>query len=266
VSTYVFDAGWQKERDRLHALESLFDGMSTRHLADLGVTEGWQCLEVGCGAGGVALWLAEHVGRTGRVVATDLDTRFIDGHGQANLDIREHNILTDALEEDSFDLAHARAVIEHIPDHQRALACVISAVRPGGWLLIEDVDFGGAMAAALSRYFCPSEHARLAERMYRAVEAVFAAVGADASFGTQLPRALKTAGLENVGGEVHTSVVSGGAENWARGTIEQLAARLADTGLVTADDVELFLALTADRANHYAPPFMATAWGQRPTV
>jgi hypothetical protein len=33
-----------------------------------------------------------------------------------------------------------------------------STVRPGSWLLVEDVDFGGAMAAALARYFFPAEH------------------------------------------------------------------------------------------------------------
>jgi ubiquinone/menaquinone biosynthesis C-methylase UbiE len=45
------------------------------------VTDGWHCLEVGFGAGGVALWLAGQVGSTGRVVAVDIDPRFLDGHG-----------------------------------------------------------------------------------------------------------------------------------------------------------------------------------------
>jgi methylase of polypeptide subunit release factors len=73
MNTYVFDQGWQRERDRLGGIESLFDGYSTRCLAELGVSNGWHCLEVGFGAGGVALWLAGRVGSTGRVVAVDLD-------------------------------------------------------------------------------------------------------------------------------------------------------------------------------------------------
>src|SRR5688572_3744488 len=104
MTTYVFDPAWHKERDRLGALESLFDASSRRLLADLGIGEGWRCLEVGCGAGGVARWLAERVGGTGRVLATDLDTRFIDGHGLANLDVLQHNIVSDPLEEAAFDL------------------------------------------------------------------------------------------------------------------------------------------------------------------
>ncbi len=41
-----------------------------------------------------------------------------------------------------FDLAHARAALTHIPERRRALERIISAIRPGGWLMIEDVDMG----------------------------------------------------------------------------------------------------------------------------
>ena len=132
MNTYIFDQGWQKERDRLLGIESLFDSYSTQRLADLGVSDGWHCLEVGFGAGGVALWLAGQVGSTGRVVAVDLDPRFLDAHGRSNLDVRKLDIRTGPLEEAAFDLAHARAVLEHIPDRQRALERMVSAVRPGG--------------------------------------------------------------------------------------------------------------------------------------
>src|SRR4051812_14227124 len=97
MDTYVFDQAWTKERERLTALESLFDASSRRLLADLGVGAGWRCLEVGAGAGGIARWLADRVGDTGRVVATDLDTRFLDGSG--NLDVRTHDVVTDDLDE-----------------------------------------------------------------------------------------------------------------------------------------------------------------------
>ena len=263
MSTYIFDAGFQKERDRLRALEFLFDSYTMRRLADLGVSDGWQCLEVGCGAGSIALWLAEQVGIAGRVVAVDLDTRFLDGHSRANLHVRQHNILDD-LNDGPFDLVHARAVLEHIPDRRDALQRMVSAVRPGGWLMLEDTDFGGVVAAALAHYADPPEDAALLERIYRAVEAVLAAAGGDANFGARLIGGLKDAGLENVAGEVHTPVVPGGTEYWVRGTIEQLAKPLVSTGLVTAGDVEAYLTRTADHSCHYAPGFVVTAWGQRP--
>lgn len=265
MTTYVFSPEWTMERDRLLALEALFDDESARHLAGVGVGEGWRCLEVGCGAGGIACWLAERVGPTGRVVATDLDTRFVEGHGLDNLEVRRHDILSDPLERGAFDLAHARAVVEHIPDHRGALRRVVTALKPGGWAVIEDTHFGGPMAAALACYADPAEHRALFEHLYGAVGRLFDAAGADGSFGPRLVGELKAVGMERVGGVVHAPLVSGGTENWVRGTLEQLGPRLVGARLVTSDDVARGLATMAgDGSTHYAPPFMVTAWGRRP--
>jgi non-ribosomal peptide synthetase component F len=56
----------------------------------------------------VALRLARRAGATGRVLATDLHTRFMAGHGQLNLDVHRRDITTDAIEPGSLDLAHTR--------------------------------------------------------------------------------------------------------------------------------------------------------------
>ena len=264
MSTYVFSPEWARERDRLLALEELFDDASARHLAGLGVGEGWRCLELGCGAGGIARWFAERVGPTGRVVATDVDPRFIDARGLDNVEVRRHDILTDPLEERAFDVAHARAVIEHVADHRGALRRMVAALRPGGWAVIEDTHFGGPMAAALGCYVQPAEHGPLVGHLYRAVDTLFSAAGADASFGPRLLGELEAVGLERVGGVVHAPLVAGGTDNWARGSLEQLGPRLVAAGLATTDDVDRFMAMADDRASHYAPPFMVTAWGHRP--
>jgi 2-polyprenyl-3-methyl-5-hydroxy-6-metoxy-1,4-benzoquinol methylase len=266
MTTYVFDPAWQKERDRLTALEALFDGSSRRLMTALGLREGWRCLELGCGAGGIARWLADEVGGTGQVLATDLDTRFLDGHGRANLDVRVHDIVTGELGAGAFDLVHARAVLEHIPARDDVLARLVAAVAPGGWLLIEDVDFGPPTAAALAQYFTPAHGAPAAERVYLAVDALFGAAGADASYGRRLPAALAGAGLVNVRAEAHTRVVAGGTETWTRGTVEQLAERLVATGLAGTADIELFLALTAEPTTFYAPPLLVSAWGRAPST
>ena len=264
MSHYVFDQTWERERERLSGLESLYDRSTTRYLAELGVSEGWQCLEVGCGAGSVALWLADRVGASGRVVATDLDTRFLDQHDRPNLDVRRHDILTGPPEEAAFDVVHARAVVEHIPDHATALANLLAGVRPGGWVLVEDVDFGGPMATALARYSSPAHHQPLIERVYRAGDAVFGMVGADASFGTRLVDMLREAGFEGLGGELHAAIVSGGTERWLPNTVEQIHEHMVRSGIMTADDVSSFLTLSADRSAYYAAAGMASVWGRRP--
>jgi SAM-dependent methyltransferase len=264
MSTYVFDQAWQKERGRLAALESLFDGATRRFLKDLGVGAGWRCLEVGCGAGSIARWLADQVGETGHVLATDLDTRFLDGHGRANLEVRAHNIVTDQVDEAAFDLIHARAVLVHLPDRQQVLKRLAAALRPGGRLLIEDVDFGGATASMLGQYVtAPPPAGAAMERIYLAFAEVFAANGADPSYGTRLTSALAEAGLTGIGAELHAPVVSGGSEQWTRGSAEQLAGRLVATGATTAGDIEWFLDASATPTIHYLPPLMVSAWGQR---
>jgi SAM-dependent methyltransferase len=265
VSKYVFDAAWQREHDRLHGLEELFDGSTTARLAALGVTEGWRCLEVGVGAGSVALWLASRVGPRGHILATDLDLRFVEDHGRPNLDVVRHDILTDPLEEASFDLVHARALVEHLPERSLAVARMISALRPGGRVVLEDVDVGGAAPDALSRYVRPPELAPLLERVYRAAGAVYSTVGADAGFGAALPMVRREAGLESVGAEVHTPLILGGGKgDWVRLTIEQLQVPMCRGGLVTEEEVQRFLELTAGSGACYPPPIMVTAWGSRP--
>ncbi len=264
MSTYVFDQAWQKERDRLTALESLYDGASRRLLDGLGLTTGWRCLEVGSGAGGIAIWLADRVGEAGHVLATDLDTRFLDGHGRANLEVRTHNIVSDPLDEAAFDLIHARAVVEHLADREQVVKRLAAALRPGGWLLIEEVDFGGATAGMLAEYVSAPERQRLAmERIYLAVSNVFSAIGADPSYGRRLVGVLADAGLAHIAAELHAPVVTGGSEQWTRGSVEQLAERIVATGDATAEDVKWFLAASGKADFHYLPPLMVSAWGQR---
>src|SRR5215472_18255525 len=74
---YVFDNGWQHARERLSVLQAVFDPGTIRHLAHLNIQSGWNCLEVGAGAGSIAEWLCRTVGPRGRVLATDIDTRLL---------------------------------------------------------------------------------------------------------------------------------------------------------------------------------------------
>jgi SAM-dependent methyltransferase len=218
---------------------------------------------VGFGAGGVATWMAERVGVAGHVVAIDVDPRFVDDSGWRQLEVRQANILDGGLEESYFDVAHARAVIEHIPEHEAALERMIAAVKPGGWLVIEDVDFGGPTATVLGKYAYPPQYADIVERIFLAVEAVFRSIGADATFGPRLPGILKELGLTEVGGEVRAPLIEGGNNQFVSHSAEQLRPRLVETGLVTDDEVQAFLDLAADPASHHLPPMLVSVWGRR---
>jgi 2-polyprenyl-3-methyl-5-hydroxy-6-metoxy-1,4-benzoquinol methylase len=65
----------QAEDDRLGLLEDIFDPLS-RQRREL-VQPGWRCLEIGAGRGSMAVWLAERVGESGQVVATDIDVTYL---------------------------------------------------------------------------------------------------------------------------------------------------------------------------------------------
>jgi hypothetical protein len=88
---YVLDNA-AEARARFEALPRIYDPGTFRHLAALGVGEGWRCLEVGAGGGSVARWLADRVGPVGHVLATDIDTRFLDALAGPTLEVRRHDV------------------------------------------------------------------------------------------------------------------------------------------------------------------------------
>src|SRR6187399_1249805 len=91
------------ERARLEQLERISDPVTRGRLEKLGVARGWRCLEVGAGRGSIARWLADRVGPEGRVVATDLDPRFLDDLTLPNVEVRAHDVLATPFEPGAYD-------------------------------------------------------------------------------------------------------------------------------------------------------------------
>src|SRR5262245_20266287 len=152
------------ERERLSRLEYAADPLSQRRLAALGIQPGWHCLEVGAGHGSIARWLAEQVGPQGRVVATDLNPRFLTEMQLPNVEVRQHDIRTDPLEAGRYDLAHCRAVLIHMSDPQLVVQRMVAAVRIGGWLVIEESDRSSTQAADVTH-----PRAESFDRQYREI-------------------------------------------------------------------------------------------------
>jgi ubiquinone/menaquinone biosynthesis C-methylase UbiE len=137
---FAADAAFQIEEERLRLVEASGDAITLRHLDAIGVVPGWRCLEVGAGRGSVARMLAERVGPNGRVVATDINPRFLSHLEASNVEVRQHNILTDPLD-GPHDLVHSRYLLEHLSEPEKALRQMVRALRrPGGVLLAEASD------------------------------------------------------------------------------------------------------------------------------
>ena len=118
----------------------MWDPGSQAVLDALGIAAGWRCLEVGAGGGSLVQWMA---GRGATVTAIDIDTRFLEQLAGDTVELRRMDIRTDELPQREFDLVHARLVLEHLTERRSILDRLAAALRPGGWLVIEDYDWTG---------------------------------------------------------------------------------------------------------------------------
>src|SRR4051794_25449925 len=140
ATPYLLDNAQAEAARRMQVLAHLYDATTKRVLSDVGIGDDWRCLEVGGGGGSIAHWMAERVASGGSVLSTDLDPRHIPAPRLPNLRIQRHDIVRDDLPTAHFHLIHARLVLIHIPERDAVLGRLITALRPGGWLVIEDFD------------------------------------------------------------------------------------------------------------------------------
>lgn len=224
---YALPNEWEHARRRLQLLEQSYDRYSTRHLAGLGVGPGWHCLEVGGGGGSITRWLSHAVGPTGRVVAVDLDTRFLDELEEDNIDVHRLDVVTDELPEGTFDLIHTRALLVHIPERDEVLARLAGRLRPGGWLLVEEPDSALLLSGVAGAY----------GEAWRYMAAVLSAAGMAIDWARRLPFLAQNHGLDEVRAECDVPYVAGGS---SLAQFIQLSWRqLRDRALVLGATVEL---------------------------
>jgi SAM-dependent methyltransferase len=255
-------AGREAAEDaRLDLLEQLYDPASRRRRSL--VEPGWRCLEVGAGRGSMAVWLAEQVGPTGHIVATDLDTRYLDRLDLPQLEVVEHDILEDpldALGAGSFDLVCSRLMLFHLQGRQeQAISRMVECLRPGGWLVDEDADWGTAS---------PVDPTHPRYDGYRQVwgdGAWWVPRGYDPAFGQRLPAIFERCGLEDIGNEASTEVVRGGSP-WARWWIPTLEVidELGGSDEESRRGVEVMTTALADPTLWLQRELLHACWGRRP--
>ena len=101
------------EIERLHIQSAAMVPDTERMLELIGVREGWSCLDIGCGPGGIVGLLSKRVGSTGRVVGLDMNIGFLE-HARATAPSKVEFVVADAygsnLPAGTFDLVHMRFV------------------------------------------------------------------------------------------------------------------------------------------------------------
>ncbi len=247
--------------DRIAALSALYDPVTFRHLDALGIAPGWRCWEVGAGGPSVPRGLADRVGRQGRVLTTDIEiTDALRATAGAPIEVRRHDLVRDPPPAETFDLVHARLVLVHLPDRERALRTMIDVLRPGGWLLVEDADPALQPLSALDPVGADEA---LANRLRAGFRALLSERGVDLGYGRKLPRLLRAAGLGDVAADAYFPIALPACAPLEIGTVTLLREQLVAKGLATAEEVDRHLASVAAGRLDLAQPPLISAWGRR---
>ncbi|WP_190822976.1 class I SAM-dependent methyltransferase [Saccharopolyspora pogona] len=243
MSQYLFDNAADQAPARFSVLETCYDHVTRDNLTRLGVRSGWNCLEVGGGGGSLGAWLADTVGPEGRVLLTDIAPQTARCHERANLTVEQHDIVHDELPESEFDLIHARLVLLHLPQRREVLDRLITALKPGGWLVLEEFDCEWTPVLAASDPGAIS----LFEKVHSRLMHLLINAGADLVWARKAHAAMSEAGLEEVSSTTY-------AESWTGGGVgtrlhrvnsEQVEAQLIDGG-VAPEELRAFWSLLED--------------------
>ena len=239
----------------------------------VGIVGGMSCLDVGCGGGDVTLELARRVAPAGRAVGIDKDETKLaiardecDGDAELTVEYREGDVLTTELAPE-FDVIYVRFLLTHMADPEAVATRIAAGLRPGGMLVVEDIDFTGS--------FCHPPNAsynRYAELYTRAAWAR----GVDPNIGPRLPSLLVAAGCKGVCvNVVHPAGMNpdgheGDVKLVSALTLENIADSAIAEGLTTRDEIDALLdelyRLASDSTTVLAIPRIVQAWGYRPAT
>src|SRR3984957_2304720 len=203
TSDYVIRGGVEG-RERLRILSRGMQQTTLACLTQAGMKEEMTCLEIGCGGGDVVFDMARMTGPLGKVVGTDIDETALDLGRREAADLQLNNVefrvgdITQSTFAPEFDLVHARFVLTHLANPATALVNMRGALRPGGVMVVEDIDFRG--------HFSYPESAALA-RYVELYSEIVRRKGADPNIGPRVPSLLTDAGFENV--QMHVVQLAG---------------------------------------------------------
>jgi len=235
-SAYIFtNTQFESELARLQILEKVADPGSCRRILATGITTGWKCLEIGAGAGSIMNWMAKIVGKSGKVTAVDLDTRFIKDTHLPNIEIIEADINQINLP-GCYDLIHLRNVLIHLSD-QAILAKLLKLLKPQGWLVVEEPDFSAARFISGT----PLQQESV-ERVHQAICQMFTNQGKDYALGIKLPSMLQQLGLQQIQVENDAPIVVGNSDiaTMMKLSAQQLTEKYLATGKATPSDLQTY--------------------------
>jgi SAM-dependent methyltransferase len=266
LSHYVIRGG-SEGRERLKVLSRVMHASTSAVFDRVGIADGMMCLDVGCGSGDVALELARRVAPNGKVTGSDIDPKKIElARGEAeNLGINNIEFrISDIRERPAsaeFNVVHARFLLTHLSDPRDAVDVFYQHLKPGGLVIVEDIDFSGHFVYPESNAF---------RRYHELYCTAVRRRGGDPDIGPRVPLLLKERGFANVEMSIAQPASRAGEVKLINAlTMENIADAVVDEKLATREEVvELIKDLydyAADPETIAGLPRIVQAWGRRPT-
>lgn len=257
--------GGEVGRARLAVLAQALAPTTERHLDRAGLLTGLTVVDVGCGGGDVTFALARRVGHKGQIIGIDLDEEKL---GWARAEARAQGLEHVRFETANViqpwpvtgvDLIYARFILTHLREPEAMLARALAALKPGGRILIEDIDFPGHFASPE----CPA-----VDRYVELYMKLSRHRGGDPLIGRRLGLLLETAGYT----AVETALIQpfsrqDGAKDIALLTFEAIAEGLVAEKLASTSEIAGIARELKDFAARadtiISMPRIFQAWGRK---
>ena len=264
MSRYVISGG-REGKERLKLISQMLQPTTSQLLKTAGISEGMNCLDVGCGGGFVTRLLADLVGPEGKVVGIDSDGAILalarEDAAAAHLNNVEFRQADASIcqEAEAYELVYARFVLTHLSEPEKCLNTMVRACRHKGLVVIEDIDFTGS--------FC-YPYCAAYQRYTELYQQVVLRRGADPNIGPKLPGMLRKAGAEQVQvNVVQPTHLEGDGKLIASITMARIADSVVSEGLATEAEVEQVIAglndAAADSEFVMSLPRIVQTWGRR---
>src|ERR671910_947817 len=257
MKPYVLDDASTLEYQRLDLMSKILDPWTREYLCALGLGEGWQCLELGSGNGSIVEWLCATVSPSGSVTAIDIDPVLLGLIPAQNLTVEQMDVRTGALRANAYDLVTCRALLHQISDYAPAvLAQMAAALKPGGWLLIQEPDF----------HLAPTTEPDLWATTWKALIEWGRADGIDWLIGRKLPSMVSDLGLGQPQAKTDVQNIRG-RDRWAlyfRMFFAEVRDRVVGSGWLDAATLDAASALLEDSTYWTQCLMMTAVWVRKP--
>lgn len=256
MNTYIWQHDIGDEAQRLRLMSEILDPSSRFHIAALPVEPGWRCIEIGAGNGSLSQWLADRVAPGGTVTAADIDTSLMDGLDTDVLDVATLDVVEDGLPESTYDLVCMRALLHHLPQRMDVMATMVRAVRPGGWLFIQEPDFHPVSTLE------PGPATELCHDFLRWADCH----DIDYFVGRKVAPRLQELGLVNIESEGHVVQYAGGSPyaRWWRMGIAEVADQMLAEQATSVERLTRFFESTHDPTSWAMTMSFIAVTGRRP--